>query len=269
MDKKSLKYLFFIPLAALILILMSLPLNGCSKTNIENVLTKTQDQTRKTDRKNDDMESIESFKNDKNIENKEIDERSEEIMLPYPKLKSSISLEEALKNRRSVRQFSEKDLALEDISQILWAAQGITENSSGFRTAPSAGALYPIELFVVKSDGLFQYIAKGHKLKKLDSGDLRQKLMQASLLQESISNASLDIIITAVYERTTAKYGDRGIRYIYMEAGHVCQNILLQATALQLGAVPIGAFSDTEVQKVLGLSKDYNPLYIIPVGYVK
>ena len=93
--------------------------------------------------------------------------------------------------------------------------------------------------------------------------------MKASLSQKSVSEAPVDIVITAIYERTTVKYGNRGIRYVHMEAGHACQNILIEAAALELGAVPIGAFSDTEVQKVLGLPKDYIPLYVVPVGYIK
>lgn len=153
--------------------------------------------------------------------------------------------------------------------QILWAAQGVTEINMGLRTAPSAVALYPLELFVVKGDGLFNYIPEGHKLKKLSSSDLRSELMKASLFQKSISEAPVDIVITAIYERTTVKYGDRGIRYVHMEAGHACQNILLEATALGLVTVSIGAFSDTDVQKVLNLPEDCVPLYIIPVVYVK
>jgi SagB-type dehydrogenase family enzyme len=243
MNKKYYRHLLFILLPVLILSLTFFTLSGCSKINTKDLSFKIQDQVGKTDGE------------------------SEEIMLPDPKLKGSISLEEALKIRRSIRDFSEKDLTLEDISQILWAAQGITEESLGFRTAPSAGALYPLELFVVKSDGLFHYVAEEHKLEKLSSQDLRQKLMKASLFQESISTAPIDIVITAIYERTTAKYGERGIRYVHIEAGHACQNILLQAAALQLGAVPIGAFSDDEVQKVLNLPAAYKPLYVIPVGH--
>ena len=196
-------------------------------------------------------------------------EKKEEIILPDPKMKGEISLEEAFSSRRSDRHFQQKDLELEHISQILWAAQGITESSRGFRTAPSAGALYTLELFVVKSDGLFHYIPADHKLEKLSPSDFRSDLMKASLFQESISEAPAVIVIAAVFERTTVKYGERGVRYVYMEAGHACQNILLEATALGLGAVPIGAFSDNEVQKALSLQLNCIPLYVIPVGYKK
>ncbi len=194
-------------------------------------------------------------------------EKGEEIMLPNPKLESKVSLEEALNNRRSVRNFSSKELSIEEVSQLLWAAQGITKENTGFRTAPSAGALYPLELFIIKSDGAFHYIPDEHKLIKLTSEDLRSNLAQGASFQDFIADASINIIITAIYERTTTKYGDRGTRYVHMEAGHCCQNILLQAQALSLGAVPIGAFDDSYIQKLLNLPEDYVPLYIVPVGH--
>lgn len=251
MNKKIFKYILFILLNIVLIISTCILISSCNKIDKAATITKIKEQEKQTDEQNKDIE------------------KGEEIMLPEPRQKSNISLEEALNNRRSKRQFQARDLKLEDISQILWAAQGITELSTGFRTAPSAGALYPLELFVVKSDGLFNYIPEGHKLKKLSSSDLRSELMKASLFQKSISEAPVDIVITAIYERTTVKYGDRGIRYVHMEAGHTCQNILLEATALGLGAVPIGAFSDTDVQKVLNLPEDYIPLYVIPIGYIK
>jgi len=250
MVKKIFRCSLFIFLSIAFMVSLSLTVS-CSKIDKNAEVTQIKEQEKQLNGQN------------KNIGKGEI------IILPESRLKSDISLEEALKSRRSKRQFQAKDLKLEDISQILWAAQGITETGTGFRTAPSAGALYPLELFVVKSDGLFHYIPEGHKLEKLGSSDLRTELMKASLLQKSISEAPVNIIITAIYERTTVKYGSRGIRYVHIEAGHVCQNILLQATALELGAVPIGAFYDDNVQKVLNLSEEYIPLYIIPVGYIK
>lgn len=149
----------------------------------------------------------------------------------------------------------------------MWAAQGISRKSTGFRTAPSAGALYPLEIFLVKSDGVFHYIPDGHKLVKLDSDDLRSNLMKACLFQSFVAEAPVDIVITAIYERTTIKYGKRGIRYVHLEAGHACQNILLQAIALGLGAVSVGAFNDSYIQKLLKLPNDYIPLYVVPAGY--
>jgi len=191
----------------------------------------------------------------------------EEIMLPEPRLKSDFSLEEALTKRRSIRDFIDKEIEIEKISQLLWAAQGITEKSTGGRTAPSAGALYPMELFIVMKDGTCHYIPEEHKLMKISSEDLRQKLSAACIFQQSVSDAACDIVITAIYERTTIKYGERGVRYVHLEAGHVCQNILLTAVTLDLGAVPIGAFDDSAVQKLLNLPSHYVPLYVIPVGY--
>lgn len=191
----------------------------------------------------------------------------EEIMLPEPNLDSDFSLVEVLEKRRSVRNFSGRELELDKISQLLWAAQGITQKATGYRTTPSAGALYPLEIFLVKSDGTYHYHPEEHKLAKLLSGDLREKLAEGSLFQGFIAIAPTSIVITAVYERTTIKYGDRGIRYVHMEAGHCCQNILLQSVALGLGAVPVGAFDDDYIQNLLNLPSDYRVLYVIPVGY--
>jgi len=208
---------------------------------------------------------------DSNADSTQIEEikyiKGGEIMLPDPRLKGDYSLEEVLVKRRSIRNFSDKEIEIEKISQLLWAAQGITEKSSGKRTAPSAGALYPMEIFIVKNDGAYHYLPQTHQLMKVSSGDLRQKLSAACLFQQSVSGAAVDIVITAIYERTTVKYGERGVRYVDIEAGHVCQNILLTAVSLELGAVPIGAFEDKAVQLLLGLPSNYIPLYVIPVGY--
>ena len=191
----------------------------------------------------------------------------EEIILPEPDLDGDFSLEEALGKRRSVRNFSGHELEQEQISQLLWAAQGITQESTGYRTTPSAGALYPLEIFLVKSDGVYHYLPEGHKLAKLLNEDLRNKLAEGSLFQGFIAAAPASIVIAAVYGRTTSKYGDRGIRYVHMEAGHCCQNILLQAVTLGLIAVPVGAFDDDYIQNLLVLPPDYEVLYVIPVGY--
>ena len=193
----------------------------------------------------------------------------EKVILPRPETESDISLEEALSQRRSVRSFSSEELSLDQISQILWAAQGITKESTGARTSPSAGALYPLEIFLLKSDGVFHYIPDGHKIIRLNSDDLRQKMVQGTLYQSFIAEAPINLIITAVYERTTSKYGDRGIRYVHLEAGHTCQSILLEAVALGLGAVPVGAFDDIYVQDLLDLPQDLITLYIVPIGYPK
>lgn len=194
-----------------------------------------------------------------------------EIQLPKPVLKGKISLEEAILKRRSERTFIKKDLTQDVISQLLWSAQGITGQRWGysFRAAPSAGALYPMEIYLLSKDGLFHYLPQGHRLEVLNENDLRSALADASLGQQSISEAPVDIVICAVYERVTSKYGRRGIRYVNMEAGHIAQNIHLQAVALGLGSVSICAFSDEGVKKILSLPKDQEPLYIIPVGYTE
>jgi SagB-type dehydrogenase family enzyme len=191
----------------------------------------------------------------------------EETMLPDPRIDGPLSLEAALQGRRSVRAFTTEKLSLDDISQLLWSAQGITD-PRGYRTAPSAGALYPLELYLVMDDGLFHYQVQSHTLAQLREEDLREKVFAAALRQEAILQAPVTIVITAVYARIEVKYGRaRGPRYVHMEVGHAAQNILLQSVALGLGAVPIGAFEDERVQSVLGLPADHMPLYLIPVGH--
>lgn len=192
-----------------------------------------------------------------------------EIQLPEPIQKGEVSLEEAISKRRSQREFMQKDLDWSQIGQLLWAAQGVTAKKWGyeFRAAPSAGALYPMEIYVVSKEGLFHYLPSGHKLEVLNTNDLRSSLAMAALGQEPVSEAAVDIVICAVYRRITGKYGQRGIRYAHIEAGHIAQNIHLEAVALGISSVPIGAFNDEEVREVLSLSSEYEPLYIIPVGY--
>jgi SagB-type dehydrogenase family enzyme len=190
-----------------------------------------------------------------------------DIKLPEPGLKGKISLESAIYKRRSVRSYANKDLTLNQISQLLWAAQGITDKQNGFRSAPSAGALYPITIYVVKKDGLFEYIPQTHSVRMIVSNDLRNNLFSAALGQGTISEAPIDIVITADYRITESKYGSRADRYVALEAGHIAQNVLLQATALGLAGVPIGAFYDNQVKGALYLEKD--PIYIIPIGYAE
>lgn len=194
--------------------------------------------------------------------------KMEIIELPKP-LETKKSIEECLLKRRSVRYFTKKELTLEEISTLLWASQGITEKRMGFRTAPSAGALYPLEVYLVKRDGLFHYIPQGHKMEKLKSKDLRDELCRAALSQEYVKEAPCVFIITGIPKRITGKYGERGIRYMWIEVGHTAQNLLLEAVALSLGGVPIGAFFDDEVAKILNLSEGEVPLYIIPIGHPK
>jgi len=192
-----------------------------------------------------------------------------EIQLPQPKTKGVVSLEEAIAQRRSVRDFSAKELGLDEISQLLWAAQGITSRKAGFslRAAPSAGALYPMELYLLSKDGLFHYLPEGHKLEVFSAKDLRGPLADACLGQAAVRKAAAVIVICGVAERITGKYAERGIRYMHIEAGHIAQNIHLEAVALGLASVPIGAFNDAEVDKILGLAKGCHTFYIIPVGH--
>jgi SagB-type dehydrogenase family enzyme len=187
--------------------------------------------------------------------------------LPSPTLSGETSLEEALVRRRSVREFDTQPLTTGELGQLLWAAQGITRER-GFRTAPSAGALYPLEMYLATTDGVFHYLPHDHQLLVASPKDAREKLYQAALEQEPVRQAPAVFIVTAVYERTAAKYGEeRGPRYVHLEAGHAAQNLLLEAAALELGAVPIGAFHDEEIKKALELAADHQPLYLIPVGH--
>ncbi len=188
------------------------------------------------------------------------------VKLPPPYESSQISLEEALHQRRSIRAFNSAPLTLEEIGQLLWAAQGITEKKEGLRTAPSAGALYPLEMYVAMEWGVYHYLPHQHELTRTRENDLRREIWRAALRQKSVREAPVVFVIAAVSERTTWKYGERGWRYIYMEAGHVAQNLLLQATALGLGAVPIGAFHDEQVERFLKLPANQRVLYLLPVG---
>ncbi|MEM0202814.1 MAG: SagB/ThcOx family dehydrogenase [Archaeoglobaceae archaeon] len=194
----------------------------------------------------------------------------ERIKLPEPSLDGKKSLEKTLAERRSIREYSNEPLTIQELSQLLWSAQGITD-PRGFRTAPSAGALYPLEVYVVVGrvegvkPGVYRYVPQNHEIVRVLEGDVREELSTSAVGQKWVKDAAIDIVITAVYERTTSKYGERGIRYVHFEVGHVAQNVLLQATALDLGAVPVGAFYDEKVKKLLNLSIE-EPLYIIAIG---
>jgi len=190
------------------------------------------------------------------------------ITLPKPNQDGSMSLEQAIAIRRFRRDFLPQPLALGQISQLTWAAQG-QDAHSNYRTAPSAGATYPLELFVVTSDGLFQYLPAKHSLEKLADQDLRPALASAAWGQEFIEAAPLTLVFAAQFPRTTKRYGQRGIRYVYMEAGHAAQNAHLQAEALGLGSVAVGAFDDTSVSKVLSLPDCLEPIYLVVVGYCR
>ena len=189
------------------------------------------------------------------------------LQLPSPEQKGKMSLEEALSRRRSVREFTHEVLTERELSQLLWAAQGIT-HAEGMRTAPSAGALYPLEVYVAAASGFYHYEPGSHRLVQLSDRDLRAAMRRAAWDQEAITRAPAVFVIAAVYERTSGKYGAaRAPRYVHMEAGHAAQNLLLEAAALGLGGVPMGAFEDEALQKALRLPEDHRPLYLIPVGH--
>ena len=189
------------------------------------------------------------------------------VTLPDPKTNGQMTLEETLQSRRSVREFSAEPLTMEEISQLMWSAQGLTD-AAGHRAAPSAGAMYPLELYLVAEDGLYHYIPQDHSLHRILDGDLRKDLANAALKQEFILEAPVTIVFTAVFARTEQRYGSaRSPRYIHLEVGHAAQNVLLQAVALGLGAVPVGAYEDARVSRVLGLPADHIPLYLIPIGH--
>lgn len=191
--------------------------------------------------------------------------------LPPPK-EGNIALETALRQRRAVRSYSEEAVSMEAISQLLWAGQGVT-SADGRRTAPSAGALYPLELYLVAgnvsglSPGVYRYDPHIHGLKSIQDKDIRRQLSLAALGQSCIASASVSIVITAVYARTAGKYRSRANRYVHMEAGHAAQNILLQAVTLELGTLVIGAFEEDKIRDVLSLPIEHAPLYIIPIGH--
>lgn len=193
------------------------------------------------------------------------------VALPKPRTTGNVSLEQALHQRRSLRSYSRAALPLEEAAQLLWAAQGVTARS-GYRTAPSAGALYPLETFLCagRVDGLpagvYRYRPDRHDLVPVAAGDRRTELAAAALAQSWVREAPIVIALAAVYQRVTGRYMQRGVRYAWMEAGHAAQNVLLQAAALGLGGVPVGAFDDRAVARVLRMAPEEEPLYLIPVG---
>lgn len=193
------------------------------------------------------------------------------VRLPEPQQDGAVSLEAALAQRRSVRSYKDKTLSLAQVARLLWAAQGQT-HPSGFRTAPSAGATYPLELYVAAGDveglepGVYRYRPKDHTLILLRAGDVRRAVARASFGQDWAADAAALFIIAADFKRTTGRYGDRGEGYVFMEAGCASQNIALEAVALGLGSVIVGAFDDAGVKAAAGLPEKERPLLYMPVG---
>ncbi len=200
---------------------------------------------------------------------------SESIPLPAPSRVGDVSVEAALANRRSRREYDDRALTRRELGQLLWAAQGVTERVSGHRTAPSAGALYPLEVYVVVGSpgvdglerGVYRYHPVRHELSLGRTGDVQSALRAAAVDQEFVEGGAVDIVVCAVDDRTTAKYGPRGERrYVPMEAGHAGQNLYLQAEALDLATVSVGAFNDERVRELVGAPVGRRPLYLFPVG---
>jgi len=197
------------------------------------------------------------------------------ITLPKPRPSGPVSVEGAIAARRTWRDFSDRPLTMEQLGQILWAAQGITGPDGFLRAAPSAGALYPMDLYAVLGPssvegveaGVFHYRPVSHSLKRIAPGDQRRAAARACLGQYWMAGAPLSLVVTAEYERIEKKYGSRGRQYAMFEAGHICQNIFLQAEALSLAAGIVGAFDDGRLQTLLHLPTTHRPLLVMPVGY--
>ena len=201
------------------------------------------------------------------------------VELPLPSLDGVVSVERALANRRSVREYTGDPLGLSELSQVLWAAYGVSEVNYGFKTTPSAGATYPLEIYAVAyprgvmlpdgsymEPGSYKYDPHTHTLTMVKRGDLSRELYEAGLRQDWILSARACIVITAVYTRTTRRYGERGVRYVHIEVGHAAQNIYLQATALGLATVAIGAFHDERVREIIGAPPEEHVLYMMPLA---
>lgn len=198
-------------------------------------------------------------------------ETQESISLPRILADGEKDFTQLLRERRSVREFRDEPISLEELADLLWAAQGIT-HPQGYRTAPSAGALYPLELYVVVGrvqgldKGVYHYIPEKHQLVKTLDGDKRKRLATEAYWQSWISDASVVVVFTAIYDRTTRKYSSRGKRYVHIEVGHAGQNLFLQAVSLGLGSVVVGAFSDKKVKDLLDLPGNTDPMILMPVG---
>lgn len=195
------------------------------------------------------------------------------IKLPKPRLEGPVALETILHKRRSIRTYRTGALSQAEVAQLLWAAQGVTDRR-GLRTTPSAGALYPLETYVAAanvdrlSPGIYKYNGRNHTLRPVSDKNPSEAIFRAGLSQGALRRAPAVFVLTAVYSRSTLKYNHRGIRYVDMETGHAAQNLCLQAVALRLGAVMIGAFHDDQVKRIIAPGNDEQPLYLIPVGRV-
>ncbi len=192
-----------------------------------------------------------------------------------PVFDGNISLEKAIKQRRSIRSFINKPVSGQQLSQILWAAQGLTDVSGFKRAAPSGGALYPADIYAVvggncvenMTSGVYHYRPGNHSISMISEGDRRKDVAVASLRQMWMADAPVLFVVSAEYDRICNKYGQRGIRYALIEMGHIGQNIFLQCQTLGLAAGIVGAFNDREVSDVVGMEKGHEPLVILPAGW--
>jgi SagB-type dehydrogenase family enzyme len=192
-----------------------------------------------------------------------------EIKLPPAKATGQMPLEEAIQKRKSVRKYSAKELTSEQVAQILWAANGANPRTKSFvaRNVPSAGGVFPMAVYLLDKNGLYRYQPLTHSLALIKEGDKRKELAEAALGHGFIEKVPVNLVITADVAKCAQRYGDRAQRYTDIEAGHIGQNVSLQAVALGLGTVMVGAFNDEAVKEVLALPANEAPLYIIPVGY--
>ncbi len=194
------------------------------------------------------------------------------ITLPQPEIAEENSLEKTIKERRSVRSFSQDSLKLEEVSQILWATQGITDKERGLRAVPSAGAVYPLTVYVSVRDmedlspGVYEYLPEEHTLKLTKDDEVTREIYESALRQDPVMEGRVTIVIAADYDITRTRYGERAERYVHMEAGHAGQNIYLQAEVLGIGTVAIGAFDDSGVGKAVGVREEESVLYLFPLG---
>ncbi len=196
------------------------------------------------------------------------------IQLPEPRKEGKVSVEEAIANRRSRRQYKTEALTQQHIAQLLWSAQGITGDKGKKRSAPSAGATYPMYLYLAVGDngteglsaGVYRYFPAEHSLKQIENKDIHDDLSQAALGQKFIASAPINLVLIADYKKTTGRYGSRGRRYVHMEAGHISQNVYLQAEALGLSTTAVGAFDKDKVSRLLGINAALEVLYIMPAG---
>jgi SagB-type dehydrogenase family enzyme len=186
--------------------------------------------------------------------------------LPPPRLDGATSLEQALSQRRSVRAFATEPLTRDQIAQLMWAAQGIT-HGAGYRTAPSGGALYPLELYAATRGTSLHYVPQGHRVQEWDPTQDWQALVDATPSKEAVSQAAVVFVIAGVVRRTAVKYGGRSRQYVDLEAGHCAQNLLLQAVSQGLGAVTIGAYNEDRLARYFAMAAGETPLYMIPAGH--